>query len=134
MALFVFIANHSLQRFFADVAHERRHLHTIRAAALLAVQAQGPVPISLIIFGAPNNFGTVLALAGAAYTVALKDFVVGFISWFVSMGKDGIRPADWVDSTALAGKHLKSAQFTPWDWKQAVGPTPLTRRDARPPL
>ena len=128
MALFVFIANHSIQRFFADVAHKRRHLHTRRALTLLAVQAHGLVLILLVIFGTPNNYGTVLALAGAGYTVALKDFIVGFIGWFVLMGKDGIRPGDWVEINGVGGEVLEvgsihTVRLETGSWSDAAYPT-----------
>jgi small-conductance mechanosensitive channel len=53
--------------------------------------------ILLIIFGPPNDLGTVLGLIGAGLTVALKDFIVGFLGWFVLMGKNGIRIGDLVE-------------------------------------
>ena len=55
----------------------------------------------------PSNFATVLALAGAGLTVAMKDFIVGFFGWFVLMGKDGIRPGDWVEINGVGGEVLK---------------------------
>ena len=60
--------------------------------------------VLLVIFGPPPNLGTFLGLAGAGLTVALKDFIVGFIGWFVLMGKNGIRLGDWVEINGVTGE------------------------------
>jgi small-conductance mechanosensitive channel len=60
--------------------------------------------ILLVIFGPPGQLGTFLGLAGAGLTVALKDFIVGFIGWFVLMGKNGIRLGDWVEINGVTGE------------------------------
>lgn len=128
IALLVFIVNHWVQRFFTGVAQERRKLHTMRAVTLLAIQALGLFLILLVIFGRPNNFGTVLALAGAGLTVALKDFILGFIGWFVLMGKDGISPGDWVEINGVGGEVLEVGPFRTvlletGNWTDAAHPT-----------
>lgn len=106
IALLVMLANSWIQRIFASVALERRQMHTLRAVMLFGVQALGLVLILLVIFGMPSNFATVLALAGAGLTVAMKDFIVGFLGWFVLMGKDGIRVGDWVEINGVGGEVL----------------------------
>lgn len=107
IALVVFVANHSVHRFFAHVRAERRALLSARALTLFVVQAAGLACILLVILGMPGNFATVLALIGAGLTVAMKDFIVGFFGWFVLMGKDGIRPGDWVEINGVGGEVLK---------------------------
>jgi small-conductance mechanosensitive channel len=107
IALLAALANSWIQRIFAAVALERRQMHTLRAVTLYGVQALGLVLILLVIFGMPSNFATVLALAGAGLTVAMKDFIVGFFGWFVLMGKDGIRAGDWVEIKGVGGEVLK---------------------------
>jgi Mechanosensitive ion channel, beta-domain len=107
IAVGVLLANALVQRFFADVNLERRQLRTIQAVLLFALQALGLLLILLVIFGVPGNLATVLALAGAGLTVALKDFIVGFLGWFVLMGKDGIRVGDWVEINGVGGEVLK---------------------------
>jgi len=103
----VFALNELVQRLFAGVALERREMHTMRALTLFALQAIGLLSILLVIFGMPTNLATVLALAGAGLTVAMKDFIVGFFGWFVLMGKDGIRAGDWVEINGVGGEVLK---------------------------
>ncbi|HXA76420.1 MAG TPA: mechanosensitive ion channel domain-containing protein [Candidatus Acidoferrales bacterium] len=107
IGLLVLAANALIQRLFAGVALERREMHTMRALILFALQALGLLSILLVIFGIPTNLATVLALAGAGLTVAMKDFIVGFFGWFVLMGKDGIRAGDWVEINGVGGEVLK---------------------------
>ena len=107
VALFVFLANIWVQRLFAELPLESRQLHTMQAVTMFAVQAIGACLILLIVFGMPSNFATVVALAGAGITVAMKDFIVGFFGWFVLMGNNGIRPGDWVEINGVAGEVLQ---------------------------
>ncbi|MGH9744836.1 MAG: mechanosensitive ion channel family protein [Candidatus Acidiferrales bacterium] len=128
IALFVFGANEGTQRFFSDLSPERRALQKLQAVVLFGIEALGIVLILLVVFGMPNNFATVVALAGAGLTVALKDFIVGFFGWFVLMGKDGIRPGDWVEINGVAGEVLEVGLFQTvlletGNWADAAHPT-----------
>jgi len=128
IALFIFGANEAVQRFFSDLSPERRELHKLQAVILFAVEAFGIAVILLVIFGMPSNFATVVALAGAGLTVALKDFIVGFFGWFVLMGKDGIRPGDWVEINGVGGEVLEVGLFQTvlletGNWTDAAHPT-----------
>jgi small-conductance mechanosensitive channel len=107
IGVLVLAANNLIQHLFAGVALERREMHTMRALILFALQALGLLSILLVIFGMPTNLATVLALAGAGLTVAMKDFIVAFFGWFVLMGKDGIRVGDWVEINGVGGEVLK---------------------------
>ncbi len=106
IALCVLLANYGVQRFFAEVTVERRQLRTAQTLVLFLVQGVGILLILLVIFGVPSNLATVLALAGAGVTVAMKDFIVGFFGWFVLMGKNGIRTGDWVEINGVGGEVL----------------------------
>ena len=128
IALFIFAANEGVQRFFSDLSPERRQLHALQTVVLFAVQALGIILILLVIFGTPSNFATVVALAGAGLTVALKDFIVGFFGWFVLMGKNGIRPGDWVEINGVGGEVLEVGLFRTMlletgNWTDAGHPT-----------
>jgi small-conductance mechanosensitive channel len=86
---------------------ERTRLHTLRAVIRFAIQAVGVLLILLVILGAPNQMPTIIGLAGAGLTVALKDFIVAFFGWFVLMGKNGIRVGDWVEINGVAGEVIE---------------------------
>ncbi|HEY0702986.1 MAG TPA: mechanosensitive ion channel domain-containing protein [Candidatus Acidoferrales bacterium] len=106
IGLCIFVANFWVQKFVADLTIDRRQLQAIRAVILFAVQVIGIVLILLVIFGVPDNFATVAALAGAGITVAMKDFIVGFFGWFILMGPDGVKPGDWVEINGVGGEVL----------------------------
>jgi small-conductance mechanosensitive channel len=59
------------------------------------------------VLGAPTQTPTIIGLAGAGLTVALKDFIVGFFGWFVLMGHNGIRVGDWVEINGVVGEVLE---------------------------
>ena len=107
IVVLIVAANHLLGRLFGVVTPERRHLLMFRAVSAFVLQALGLVSILIVILGMPSNIATVVALAGAGLTVALKDFIVGFLGWFVLMGKDGIRPGDWVEINGVGGEVLE---------------------------
>jgi len=43
--------------------------------------------------------------------VALKDFIVAFLGWFVLMGKNGIRLGDWVEINGVTGEVVELGMF-----------------------
>jgi small-conductance mechanosensitive channel len=90
---------------------DRRQMETLRAVSRVSLQVLGVLFILLVIFGPPRNFGTFLGLAGAGLTVALKDFIVGFLGWFVLMGKNGIRLGDWVEINGVTGEVVELGMF-----------------------
>ncbi len=90
---------------------DRRQLETLRSATRVSLQILAVVLILLVIFGPPPNLGTFLGLAGAGLTVALKDFIVGFLGWFVLMGKNGIRLGDWVEINGVTGEVVELGMF-----------------------
>ena len=90
---------------------DRRQLATLRAVTRVTLQVVAVLFILLVIFGPPNQLGTILGLAGAGLTVALKDFIVGFLGWFVLMGKNGIRLGDWVEINGVTGEVVELGMF-----------------------
>ena len=93
-----------------------------------AARAAGIVLILLVVFGVPNQLGTMIALAGAGLTVALKDFIVGFFGWFVLMGRNGIHPGDWVEINGVGGEVLEvgllhTVLLETGSWSDADHPT-----------
>ncbi len=81
-----------------------------------------------MLVGLPGQIGTMLGLAGAGLTVALKDFIVAFIGWFVLMGKNGIRVGDWVEINGVSGEVVELSMFhtvllETGNWADAGHPT-----------
>jgi small-conductance mechanosensitive channel len=100
----------------------------VRIAVRFAVQVVGVALILLVIFGPPSQVATVVALAGAGLTVALKDFIVGFFGWFILMGPNGIRPGDWVEINGIGGEVvevglLHTVILETGNWSDAGHPT-----------
>src|SRR5262249_44506132 len=96
IAIFGLLLDHWLKRILGNMSIERRRVATLRSATRVMLQIAGVLVVFLILFGPPTPLGTFLGLAGAGLTVALKDFIISFIGWFVLMGKNGIRLGDWV--------------------------------------
>jgi small-conductance mechanosensitive channel len=93
-----------LERLLGKLSVDRRQVEMLRAVTRAAVRVVAFLAILLVIIGPPGQLGTFLGLAGAGLTVALKDFIVGFIGWFVLMGKNGIRVGDWVEINGVTGE------------------------------
>jgi small-conductance mechanosensitive channel len=128
LLLLLVFANKLVHGIVARIAPDSRRRHTVRIAVRFAVQVVALVLILVVIFGPPNQLATVLALAGAGLTVALKDFIVGFFGWFVLMGPNGIRPGDWVEVNGIGGEVvevglLHTVIMETGDWSDAGHPT-----------
>jgi small-conductance mechanosensitive channel len=111
IALIALFIDGAIEKLLGRTSLDRRQLETLRAVARVSLQAVGVILILLVIFGLPSNFGTFLGLAGAGLTVALKDFIVGFIGWFVLMGRNGIRLGDWVEINGVTGEVVELGMF-----------------------
>jgi small-conductance mechanosensitive channel len=90
---------------------DRRQVETLRTVTRVSIQVLAVLLILLVILGPPSQLGTFLGLAGAGLTVALKDFIVGFLGWFVLMGKNGIRLGDWVEINGVTGEVVELGMF-----------------------
>jgi small-conductance mechanosensitive channel len=100
-----------LEHLLGKTSLDRRQVETLRAVTQVSLQVVTVLFILLVIFGPPNQLGTFLGLAGAGLTVALKDFIVGFLGWFVLMGKNGIRLGDWVEINGVTGEVVELGMF-----------------------
>jgi small-conductance mechanosensitive channel len=128
IGLAVLLTTHFLTKMFARVEPDQQRLLTLRSVAHIFTRALGAILILLIIFGMPNQMATVIALAGAGLTVAMKDFIVGFFGWFVLMGKNGIRHGDWVEINGVSGEVIEIGLFhtvvlETGNWNDAGHPT-----------
>jgi small-conductance mechanosensitive channel len=90
---------------------DRRQVETLHGVTRVSLQVISLLLALLVIFGLPGQLGTFLGLAGAGLTVALKDFIIGFLGWFVLMGKNGIRLGDWVEINGVTGEVVELGMF-----------------------
>ena len=115
-------------RLIRRLSIDRRRAQTVHMVTRVALQVLGVLLILLVIFGPPNNLGTFLGLAGAGLTVALQDFILGFIGWFVLMGRDGIRIGDLVEINGVTGEvielgMLHTVLLETGNWSASGNPT-----------
>jgi small-conductance mechanosensitive channel len=126
--LAVYLADRLIEHLFTGMSAENKRIDTLRAVVKFAAQAVGALGILFIIFGMPTQTTTVLGLAGAGLTVAMKDFIVAFFGWFVLMGSNGIRVGDWVEIDGVGGEVveiglLKTVLLETGSWADAGHPT-----------
>jgi small-conductance mechanosensitive channel len=107
VVVLVYCGSLLVNRLYSQAAAEKKHLLTLRGVIRFSLQAVGVLVIAFIVLGVPNQMPTILGLAGAGLTVALKDFIVGFFGWFVLMGRNGIRVGDWVEINGVVGEVIE---------------------------
>ena len=93
-----------VKHLLTGAAKERTRMGTLRSVTIFALQILGIMVILFMVIGVPTQLTTLIGLAGAGLTVAMKDFIVAFFGWFVLMGKNGIRVGDWVEIDGVAGE------------------------------
>lgn len=101
-----------------------RNLKVVKFGA----QVVGVVAIAIIILGTPSQLTTLFGLAGAGLTVALKDFIISFIGWFILVGPKGIHVGDWVEIKGVCGEVveiglLRTLLLETGNWSDAGHPT-----------
>jgi small-conductance mechanosensitive channel len=124
----VYLADRFIEHLFTGMSTENKRIDTLRAVVKFAAQAIGALVILFIVIGMPTQTTTVLGLAGAGLTVAMKDFIVAFFGWFVLMGRNGIRVGDWVEINGVGGEVveiglLKTVVLETGKWSDAGHPT-----------
>jgi small-conductance mechanosensitive channel len=90
---------------------DRRSMHTLLTVLQLVIQLIALILILLVLFGPPSQVPTILGLATAGLTVVFQDFILGFVGWFVLMGKNGIRVGDWVEIEGVGGEVIEIGLF-----------------------
>jgi small-conductance mechanosensitive channel len=109
--LATFLATRLVHHLYEGVSREQLRAGTLRTVVKFAVQVVGALVILFIVIGVPGQATTILGLAGAGLTVAMKDFIVAFFGWFVLMGKNGIRVGDWVEIKGVGGEVAEIGLF-----------------------
>ncbi|HKN75185.1 MAG TPA: mechanosensitive ion channel domain-containing protein [Candidatus Acidoferrum sp.] len=111
IALVLLFFDRWLESLLGKTSLDRRQVETLRTVTRVSIQVLAVLLALLVMFGPPGQLGTFLGLAGAGLTVALKDFIVGFLGWFVLMGKNGIRLGDWVEINGVTGEVVELGMF-----------------------
>jgi small-conductance mechanosensitive channel len=101
------VARHIAERETTD----RRRARTLSWIARLSVQALMLVSILMVVFGSPSQLSTVIGLVTAGLTVALQDFILAFVGWFVLMGQSGIGVGDAVEIDGVQGEVVEIGVF-----------------------
>jgi small-conductance mechanosensitive channel len=128
VVVLVFCGSLLVDRSYGRAAPDKKQMLTLRGVIRFALQAAGLLVIVFLILGVPNQMPTILGLAGAGLTVALKDFIIGFFGWFVLMGRNGIRVGDWVEINGVMGEVieiglLRTVLIETGNWADAGHPT-----------
>ncbi len=126
--LLLLFADRWLERLLGRAPIDRRQLATLRSVVGVALQIVAVAVILLMLIGVPNQIGAMLGLVGAGLTVALKDFIVAFVGWFVLMGRNGMRLGDWVEINGVSGEVVELNMFhtvllETGNWTDAGHPT-----------
>jgi small-conductance mechanosensitive channel len=124
----VYLAARIIDQAFQGMSAENKRIDTLRSVAKFAAQVVGALVILFIVIGMPTQTTTVLGLAGAGLTVAMKDFIVAFFGWFILMGRNGIRVGDWVEINGVGGEVvevglLKTVLLETGNWTDSSHPT-----------
>ena len=90
---------------------DERRQRTLKTILELGCELLGVVAALLVVFGVPEQMPTILGLAGAGLTVVFQDFILAFFGWFVLMGRNGMRPCDWVEIDSIGGEVLEIGLF-----------------------
>ncbi len=98
-------------RFAERDSLDQRRVRTLGRIARIFVQVLALLGILLVVFGAPSHVTTFIGLATAGLTVALQDFILAFVGWFVLMGRSGISIGDVVEINAVAGEVVDIGLF-----------------------
>jgi small-conductance mechanosensitive channel len=101
-----------VRRLMAHPALDRRQMHTLRSVVELGIQVLGVVLILLVVFGLPQETPTILGLGTAALTIALQDFILAFLGWFVLLRNNGIHVGDWVEINGVGGEVTSVGLFS----------------------
>ena len=112
IAICMVLFDAAVRRLMSHPALDRRQTQTLRSILEVGIQVLGGVIILLVIFGTPQQTPTILGLATAALTIALQDFILAFLGWFVLVGKNGLHVGDWVEINGVGGEVTEVGLFS----------------------
>jgi small-conductance mechanosensitive channel len=90
---------------------DKRRTRTLSRITRLVIQVMALIAILLVVFGKPDQLSTVIGLTTAGLTVALQDFILAFVGWFVLMGRSGIGVGDVVEINSVTGEVVEIGLF-----------------------
>lgn len=100
-----------IRRLMEHEALDLRRMRTMSRIVRLLVQILALISVLLVIFGPPNQLSTVIGLTTAGLTVALQDFILGFVGWFFLIGRSGIAVSDVVEIDGVTGEVVEIGLF-----------------------
>jgi small-conductance mechanosensitive channel len=112
IAIAMIAADALVRRLLEHPSLDRRQTHTLRTILRVVVQAIGVLMIVLVAFGPPHQMETMIGLATAALTIALQDYILAFLGWFMLVGRNGIRVGDMVEIDGVCGEVLEVGLMT----------------------
>jgi small-conductance mechanosensitive channel len=126
--ILVYLADRLFVRIFRLRTEANRRVGRMVKVLQFGALAVGVLAILGILFGPPSQVTTLFGLAGAGLTVALKDFILAFIGWFVLVGRRGIHVGDWVEIRGVGGEVveigvLRTLLMETGSWTDAGHPT-----------
>ncbi len=122
------LGGQAVDRFIPGALSEHTRLRTLRLVLRFAVQAIAVLLVLFVVIGVPKQTSTIIGLATAGLTIALKDFIVAFIGWFVLIGRNGVRVGDWVEINGVVGEVveitlMRTVLFETGNWTDLGHPT-----------
>lgn len=108
----ILVCDGIVRRIMERPAVDRRQMRTLRSVLTLGIQLLGVALVLLVVFGPPKETPTILALATAALTIALQDYILAFLGWFFLVGKNGIHVGDWVEINSVSGEVIDIGLMT----------------------
>jgi small-conductance mechanosensitive channel len=124
----IVLASVLIEHLFHKAGEDDLRAGTMVTVSKFGIQAVGVLIILFVVIGVPGQTTTILGLAGAGLTVAMKDFIVAFFGWFILMGRNGIRVGDWVEIKGVGGEVaeiglLRTVLLETGNWNDAGHPT-----------
>ncbi|MDQ2839553.1 MAG: mechanosensitive ion channel family protein [Acidobacteriota bacterium] len=109
--IFAILINAVVRRVMEHESIDPRRMRTMSKILRLVIQIVALISILLVVFGAPSQLSTVIGLTTAGLTVALQDFILGFVGWFFLIGRIGIAVGDVVEIDGVTGEVIDIGLF-----------------------